>query len=259
MKRLLLLSVMFCIGVLQGFAQDYFTYTDENGVNWECFLILGGGNTMSDGTYEDYSEVYIEGASNYGEEVTIPETVKYDGKSYVITKLRDVFRDSKIIKKVTLPKSVTWLLDNTFNNCTLLSEIVNTEQIKICGQGTFSGCSSLKNIDLSSCEEIDYNAFANCNNLQSVNLKKCKTIQMNAFSGCSNLQSVGDLSSCTTIGDGGFLFCSSLKSIDISNCNSLAGSVFQGCSKLEEVKLSEQINKINGNTFMDAQTLKVSI
>ena len=52
---------------------------------------------MSDGTYEDYSEVYIEGASNYGEEVTIPETVKYDGKSYVITKLRDVFRDSKII------------------------------------------------------------------------------------------------------------------------------------------------------------------
>lgn len=248
---------MFCIGVLQGFAQGTsFTYTDENGVNWECFLILGGGNTMSDGTYEDYSEVYIEGASNYGEEVTIPETVKYDGKSYVITKLRDVFRDSKIIKKVTLPKSVTWLLDNTFNNCTLLSEIVNTEQIKICGQGTFSGCSSLKNIDLSSCEEIDYNAFANCNNLQSVNLKKCKTIQMNAFSGCSNLQSVGDLSSCTTIGDGGFLFCSSLKSIDISNCNSLAGSVFQGCSKLEEVKLSEQINKINGNTFYGCTNLK---
>lgn len=82
MKRLLLLSVMFCIGVLQGFAQGTsFTYTDENGVNWECFLILGGGNTMSDGTYEDYSEVYIEGASNYGEEVTIPETVKYDGKA----------------------------------------------------------------------------------------------------------------------------------------------------------------------------------
>ena len=256
MKRLLLLSVMFCIGVLQGFAQGTsFTYTDENGVNWDCFLIQGG-NTTSDGTYEDYSEVYIEGASNYGEEVTVPETVKYDGKSYVITKLRDVFRDSKTIKKVILPKSVTWLLDNTFNNCTLLSEIVNTEQIKIYGQSTFSGCSSLKNIDLSSCEEIDIDAFANCNNLQSVNLKKCKTIQMNAFSSCSNLQSVGDLSSCTTIGSGGFQFCSSLKSIDISNCNSLDCSVFQGCSKLEEVKLSDQINKINANIFNGCTNLK---
>lgn len=79
MKRLLLLSVMFCIGVLQGFAQT-FTYTDENGVNWECSLSFDM-IPMPDGTYKDTTYVYINSASNYGEEVTVPGVVKYEEKT----------------------------------------------------------------------------------------------------------------------------------------------------------------------------------
>lgn len=255
MKRLLLLSVMFCIGVLQGFAQyASFTYTDENGVNWECSL-ESSPITMPDGTYKDTTYVYINGASNYGEEVTVPGVVKYEGKDYIITQLNGVFSSNQTLKKVTLPKSVT-SLSSTFDGCTLLSEVVNTEQIQRFGYSTFSNCSSLKSIDMSNCETIGSSAFENCKNLQSVNLKKCKTIESNAFSNCSNLQSVDDLSSCTTIMGRAFQYCSSLKSIDISNCNSLDGSVFEGCSKLEEVKLSKQIIKINNNTFNGCTNLK---
>ena len=253
MKRLLLLSVMFCIGVLQGFAQT-FTYTDENGVNWECSL-NNTGTTMPDGSWKDSTDVTIYSASNYGEEVTVPGVVKYEGKDYTITSLNSIFSNNQTLKKVTLPKSVT-SLDNTFDGCTLLSEVVNTEQILHCYNYTFNNCSSLKNIDLSNCETIGGSTFSNCNNLQSVNLKKCKTIENNAFSNCSHLQSVGDLSSCTTIGGLAFQCCSSLKSIDISNCNSLDSYVFQSCSKLEEVKLSKQINKINEYTFDGCTNLK---
>lgn len=253
MKRLLLLSVMFCIGVLQGFAQDSFTYTDENGVTWECSLVSGPIN-MPDGTNKDTTYVYINSASNYGEEVTVPGVVKYDGKDYTITQLNGVFSSNQTLKKVTLPKSVT-SLSSTFDGCTLLSEVVNTEQILYC-YSAFSNCSSLKSIDLSNCETIGYYTFGSCNNLQSVNLKKCKTIESNAFSNCSNLQSVGDLSTCTTIGGSAFQACSSLKSIDISNCNSLDSYVFDGCSKLEEVKLSKQINKIIDGTFNGCTNLK---
>lgn len=253
MKRLLLLSVMFCIGVLQGFADDFFTYTDENGVNWECSLSYTS-ITMPDGSWKDSTYVTINGASNYGEEVTVPGVVKYEGKDYTITQLNGVFSSNQTLKKVTLPKSVT-SLSITFSGCTLLSEVVNTEQILYCYY-TFTNCSSLKSIDLSNCETIGSNAFSNCNNLQSVNLKKCKTIEDNAFSNCSNLQSVGNLSSCTTIMDQAFRSCSSLKSIDISNCNSLGSYVFQSCSKLEEVKLSKQINKINDGTFHGCTNLK---
>ena len=254
MKRLLLLSVMFCIGVLQGFAQSTsFTYTDENGVNWECSLNYTS-ITMPDGTYKDTTYVYINSASNYGEEVTVPGVVKYGGKDYTITSLNSIFSNNQTLKKVTLPKSVT-SLSSTFDGCTLLSEIVNTEQILYCYYA-FNNCKSLKSIDLSNCETVGSYTFSNCNNLQSVNLKKCKTIERNAFSYCSSLQSVGDLSSCTTIMDEAFRSCSSLKSIDISNCNSLYSFVFLNCPKLEEVKLSKQINKINDGTFSGCTNLK---
>lgn len=254
MKRLLLLSVMFCIGVLQGFAQSTsFTYTDENGVNWECSLNYTG-TTMPDGSWKDSTYVYINGANNYGEEVTVPGVVKYEGKDYTITQLGSIFSNNQTLKKVTLPKSVT-SLSSTFEGCTLLSEVVNTDQILYCSR-TFNECKSLKSIDLSNCETIGNATFANCYNLQSINLKKCITIESQAFTNCNNLQSVGDLSSCTTIMYGAFQYCSSLKSIDISNCNSLDSYVFQGCSKLEEVKLSKQINKINDGTFSGCTNLK---
>lgn len=243
---------MFCIGVLQGFADD-FTYTDENGVNWECSLNYTS-ITMPDGTYKDTTYVYINSASNYGEEVTVPGVVKYGGKDYTITSLNSIFSNNQTLKKVTLPKSVT-SLSSTFDGCTLLSEIVNTEQILYCYYA-FNNCKSLKSIDLSNCETVGSYTFSNCNNLQSVNLKKCKTIERNAFSYCSSLQSVGDLSSCTTIMDEAFRSCSSLKSIDISNCNSLYSFVFLNCPKLEEVKLSKQINKINDGTFSGCTNLK---
>lgn len=245
---------MFCIGVLQGFAQSTsFTYTDENGVNWECSLNYTG-TTMPDGSWKDSTYVTINSASNYGEEVTVPGIVKYEGKDYTITQLDGIFSNNQTLKKVTLPKSVT-SLSSTFNGCTLLSEVVNTEQILYCYY-TFTNCSSLKSIDLSNCETIGSNAFSNCNNLQSVNLKKCKTIEDNAFSNCSNLQSVDNLFNCTTIMDQAFRSCSSLKSIDISNCNYLGSYVFQSCSKLEEVKLSKQINKINDGIFHGCTNLK---
>lgn len=254
MKRLLLLSVMFCIGVLQGFAQSTsFTYTDENGVNWECSLNYTS-LAMPDGSWKDSTYVYINGANNYGEEVTVPGVVKYEGKDYTITQLGSIFSNNQTLKKVTLPKSVT-SLSSTFEGCTLLSEVVNTDQILYCSR-TFNECRSLKSIDLSNCETIGNATFANCYNLQSINLKKCITIESQAFTNCSNLQSVGDLSSCTTIMDGAFSSCSSLKSIDISNCNSLGNYVFEGCSKLEEVKLSKQINKINNSTFSGCTNLK---
>ena len=210
---------------------------------------------MPDGTYKTSTYATIDGASNYGEEVKVPGAIKHEGKEYIIAHLNGVFSNNQTLKKVTLPKSVT-SLDYTFQRCTLLSEVVNTEQIQRFGYSTFSNCSSLKSIDMSNCEVINSNAFENCKNLQSVNLKKCKTIESYAFSDCSNLQFVGNLSTCTTIGDTAFGSCFALKSIDISNCNFLDRCVFLNCSKLEELKLSKQINIINDGTFTGCTNLK---
>lgn len=210
---------------------------------------------MPDGSWKDSTYVSIIGASNYGEEVTVPGVIKHEGKDYTITAFGSVFYNSQTLKKVTLPKSAT-SLSSTFWGCTLLSEVVNTEQILSC-YSAFYNCTSLKSIDLSNCVRLGGGCtFYGCKNLQSVKLKECKTIESQTFSNCSNLQSVGNLSNCITIGNSAFEYCSSLKSIDISNCNSLEKNMFQGCSKLEEVKLSKQINKINDGTFSGCTNLK---
>lgn len=86
---------------------------------------------MPDGSWKDSTYVTIESANNYGEEVTVPGVIKYEGKDYTITQLNGVFSDNQTLKKATLPKSVTSLY-GTFDGCTLLSEVVNTEQIQSC-------------------------------------------------------------------------------------------------------------------------------
>ena len=111
------------MGILSGFAQeDNFTYTDGNGVTW-------GGYVGYD--YETQkTEVSINTtSSNSEEEVVVPGEISYEGEKYKVTKLGRVFSGNKIIEKVTIPKTVT-RLSYTFNECSALSEVINTNQLK---------------------------------------------------------------------------------------------------------------------------------
>ena len=113
MKRFLFLMVLFCMGILSGFAQDdNFSYTDGNGVTW-------GGYVGYD--YETQkTEVSINTtSSNSKEEVVVPGEISYEGEKYKVTKLGSVFSGNKIIEKVTIPKTVTSLY-NTFSECSAL-------------------------------------------------------------------------------------------------------------------------------------------
>ena len=76
MKRFLLLSILFCIGIIQGFAQQTFTYTDANGVKWTCEQKWGQD---ANGNYGYRDTVTITKVENYGEEVVMPETVENGG------------------------------------------------------------------------------------------------------------------------------------------------------------------------------------
>ena len=125
---------------------------------------------------------------------------------------------------------------------------------------SFSGCSNLTSVDLSSLTTISghyalESAFYNCTSLVSLDLSSLTTVSgsyamRNAFSSCTSLTSV-DLSSLTTISnqcalDGAFYGCSNLESIDFSNLttisssqvfsSSLANGIFNGCTKLQEVR-----------------------
>lgn len=103
MKKLFLISLLVCVGILQSLAFDY---TDERGVTWSC-----GGICSNDPI------TYITSASGYGDEVVIPEKV-YDGtKEYTVTGIEFTFQENKTLEKVTWPSTVTVIPYYMFQNC----------------------------------------------------------------------------------------------------------------------------------------------
>ena len=257
MKRFLFLMVLFCMGILSGFAQEnHFSYTDDNGVTWGGYVGYDYDSQKTEASINTTS-------SNSEEEVVVPDEISYEGEKYKVTKLGSVFSGNKIIEKVTIPKTVT-SLSSTFQDCSALIEVVNTSQLKTVSYA-FYNCSSLKSVDLSSCETLGWSSFGGCSQLENVVLKACKRIADNVFSNgnstCQNLKSVGDISHCESIGEYAFSDCSSLTSVDLSSCKTIGNYSFSGCSALESigsVKLLTNIPEYAFNGCSNLQNIDLS-
>lgn len=240
------------MGILSGFAQDdNFSYTDGNGVTW-------GGYVGYDYDTQKTEVSINTTSSNSEEQVVVPDEISYAGEKYKVTRLGSVFSGNKILEKVTIPKTVTSLY-YTFQDCSALSEIVNTNQLKEVN-GAFSNCSSLKSIDLSSCEILGSGSFGGCSQLENVVLKACKRIESVAFSGeannCQKLKSVGDISHCESIGDNAFWNCSSLTSVDLSSCKTIGSYSFSSCSALVSVGSTKLLTNIPESAFNGCSNLQ---
>ena len=190
MKKLFLISLLVCVGILQSFAFDY---TDERGVTWCCSETDYNEETQS------YSSAYITSATGYGDEVVIPEKV-YDGtKEYTVVEIRFTFQDNKTLEKVTWPSTVTEIPYQMFLDCSSLKAVENTRNVTCIYGFAFQGCNNLIELDLGSCKIATW-AFYNCSSLQSIGESaKCTSVDSYAFYGCSNLGKV-DLSMCTSVG-----------------------------------------------------------
>lgn len=224
MKKLFLISLLVCVGILQSFA-DGFYYTDERGVKWSCDPI---GNTSAK----------ITSASGYGDEVVIPEKV-YDGtKEYTVTRIIGfTFHNNKTLEKVTWPSTVTTIPYNMFQNCSNLKTVENIKKVTSIGSSAFCDCNNLIALDLGLCG-IEYNAFCGCSKLQSIGEPaKCTSVGNQGFSGCSSLEKI-DLSMCTSVGDWAFIDCSSLQTVGNPKLTSIPDNAFSGCSSLENIDLS---------------------
>lgn len=240
------------MGIMSGFAQsNEFTYTDDSGVTWGCYIVY-------DYETKKPQVSILTTSSNSEEEVVIPGEISYEGEKYTVTSLGGVFSGNKIVEKVTIPKTVT-NLNSTFEGCSALSEVVNTNQLKSV-YGAFRDCSSLKSIDLSCCEILGSSSFGGCSQLENVVLKVCKKIEDSAFfnynSSCQKLKTVGDISHCESIGGDAFQGCSSLTSVDLSSCKTIGRSSFSGCSALESVGSTKLLTNIPESAFSGCSNLQ---
>ena len=137
--------------------------------------------------------------NEYSGEVTIPETVTYNGKTYAVIRVGD----------------------DAFYYCSSLISILIPNSVKNIGNLAFAGCASLASICIgTSVTSIGLQAFSGCSSLTSFTIpNSVKSIGNFTFDGCSSLTSVTIPNSVKSIGDQAFSGCSGLTSIVVKNGN----------------------------------------
>ena len=229
------------------------------------YNILDGNNVAV--TYKgSFSTDY---ANEYSGEVTIPETVIYNGTTYSVTSIGDeAFYNCSSLTSITIPNSVTSIGNFAFSHCRSLVSMVIPGSVMRIGYWAFSRCRSLSSITIpQSVVSIGEALFVECSSLVSIvvesgnptydSRENCNAIIETAtnslVAGC---QSTIIPNSVTSIGDYAFEYCSKLTSLTIPNSViSIGDNAFSNCSKLTSITIPNSVISIGGNAFQSCGSL----
>ena len=248
-------------------------YAEINGI---CYFFSGDEATV---TFCD--ECY----NHYSGDVIIPSSVKYNNKTYNVTRIGyQAFSSCTILTSVSIPNSVTSIDEHAFDGCTGLTSINIPNSVISIGISAFSGCTSLTSITIpNSVTTISNHAFEGCG-LTSIIVEPGNTVYDSrdncnaiietasntliqgcqnttipnsvtnisdlAFGWCSGLTSITIPNSVTSIGESAFYSCSSLASITIPNSvTNIGASAFSFCSGLTSIIIPSSVTNMGRNPF----------
>jgi len=230
------------------------------------------------------------------EDVVIPDSVSEIGSfafaghdrssnSHMQIMLRNDDVDKELIKEsnsallsVTIPRNAT-IGKMAFHRCSKLSKVTfknssnvtaSDETKPAIGNGAFSGCIALTNIELPSnlnaiggkMNNSDFGVFEGCTGLKSIVIpSSVGGIWPKAFKDCTGLVQVdfADNNNINVISHNVFKGCAGLVSILIPpNVEFIGDSAFQGCTRLESVEFASnnKLEGINKLTFSGCASLK---
>ena len=251
--RLLLLSLFAMVSSIAN-AYDF----EVNGI----FYNYTSDNEVSV-TYEKYTS-YIVPEDNYTYigNLTIPEKVLYNGKSYTVTAIGSVsFCCCVSLISISLPQTIKSIDDYAFYNCKNLSSIHFPSSIIKIGKEAFDNCVSLTTLELPySLDYIGESAFFGCTNLLSIDIpNSVSSIGEAAFGSCKSLTSVTLPSSITSIATSLFSLCFNLTDVIIPNSvTSIGDGAFRYCG-LKSVRLPDNLTYIGARAFEECPIASITI
>ena len=167
------------------------------------------------------------------------------------------FRNCSSLASVTIPESVTYMV-NSFYGCSSLTSIIIPESVTSLGDYCFYNCSSLTSIIIpKSVTSLGGSCFSNCNSLTSIAIPEgIVSIGDQCFYGCSSLTSIIIPENVTSLGNFCFSNCNSLTSIAIpESVVSMKQACFSYCSNLASVTISEGAVSIGRECFDGCSSL----
>ncbi len=208
----------------------------------------------------------------------IPETVEYNGITYLITGISyRAFWGCGDITSATISNTITSIGTEAFYSCGVNEPIYNSNWFayfpcgyateyaipngiqKIAG-GAFVNCSELTSVTIpNSITSIGEFAFQNCSGLTGeLIIQNSDTINIGpgAFLNCSRLTSVIINGSVKNIGAGAFGNCSGLTTMTINgSVENIGADAIMGCSALTTLTINGFVENIEENAFADCEGL----
>ena len=166
--------------------------------------------------------------------MTMADQDEYDGDIFI-------YRGGRAPQHITharIDTSVDELEEGAFRHCAHLEHVDTHDGLRRVGKFAFTGCRSLRRINLKSVVEIDICAFYYCGSLVGVEFgDRLETIGDSAFNQCTSIKHL-KLPSIITIGKGAFHKCTSLTDIELpERLETIGASALKHCQHLQRIAI----------------------
>ncbi len=199
---------------------------------------LGKGYAYGKLTYKVIAtlpaELEVSGYSDQFRNVTVPESLEFDGYEFDVTAIGDgAFKGYVKIRTVSMP------------------------YIEKIGKESFYGCTYIKPVDLDSIRSIGVKSFAKCTNMGAVEFgDSLKKIGNYAFYICKSLESVDIPESVTSIGSYAFYKCYNLSEVDLGDSLKKIGSRAFAKTAVQDIEIPSKVASIGSYAFYSCTKLK---
>ncbi len=166
-QKLILASACTLLSTI-AFAHDFSTVTRDGKIFF--FNVINAQNREVELTYE--GSITSPVASRYIGELTIPQSVTYNGDYYTVVGIgAKAFSNATQLTGVTLPSQIRSIGSFAFEKCLNLESVVFSGSIKSLGEGIFFDCPSISQVSLGSdWLAINLKMFMWSNKLEVINI-----------------------------------------------------------------------------------------